>query len=44
MHSINRMIEEGRTTVSLEDVEAVRELVRREGREPEAELRPAVPA
>ncbi len=44
VHAINRMIEEGRTTVSLEDVEAVRELVRREGREPETELRPAVPA
>lgn len=45
VHSINRMIEEGRTTVSLEDVEAVRDLVRREGREVEAdELEPAVPA
>lgn len=45
IHAINRMIEEGRTSVSLEDVEAVRELVRLEGRDADpAVLRPAVPA
>jgi hypothetical protein len=33
IHAVNRMLEEGRTTVTAEDVEAVREAVRFEGRD-----------
>jgi hypothetical protein len=33
IHSVNRMLEQGRTTITAEDVEAVRENVNFEGRE-----------
>ena len=33
IHAVNRMLEDGRTTITAEDVEAVRETVRFEGRE-----------
>jgi hypothetical protein len=33
IHAVNRMLEDGRTTISAEDVEAVREAVRFEGRD-----------
>ena len=33
IHAVNRMLEDGRTTITAEDVEAVREAVRFEGRD-----------
>ena len=33
IHAVNRMLEQGRTTITAEDVEAVREDVNFEGRE-----------
>jgi len=45
IHAVNRMLEQGRTTVSTADVEAVRDVVQFEGRAAEGESLPAqVPA
>lgn len=43
IHAVNRMIEDGRASVTLEDVRAVREMVRHEERERLPELQPAAP-